>query len=99
MLLELFLCVFVLVCFIHIQKKRRLPPGPFSIPILGTLDIYSYSNTDKTVFSLFFSDKYIKKPYNDFCTFFLGPSAVLVIINDFKLVKELFSKDEFSGNP
>ena len=35
--------------------------------------------------------------FRDWCTIFLGPSLVLVLINDFKLARELFGKDEYSG--
>ena len=84
--IELFLFITALLCIAHIQIKRKLPPGPFSIPILGTLDIFT---------RIPFESEYFK--YKDFCTFFLGPVVTLIMVNDFKLAKNIFNKDEFSG--
>ena len=88
--LELFLFILALLCIVHIQIKRKLPVGPFSIPILGTVDIYTKKNT-----ALTFAEEYFK--YKDFCTFFMGPLVKLIMVNDFKLVKDIFNRDEFSG--
>ena len=70
-----------------------MPPGPFSLPILGTFDFIIPSK--KSFVEKFFSKKFMN--YKDFCTLYLG-NYVVVLINDFKLAKELFSKDEFSGD-
>ena len=92
MFLELILCVFTLLCILHIKKRRRLPKGPPSIPIFGSIDLFTKGNLLKAIFN----EEYYTK-YNDFCTFFLGPRKVLVVINDFKICKELFNKEEYSG--
>ena len=89
--LELFLFILALLCILHIRIKRKLPPGPFSIPILGTLDIYT-----KKGGALNFAEEYFK--YKEFCTFFMGPLVKLIMVNDYKLVKDIFNRDEFSGN-
>ena len=88
--LELFLFIVALLCIVHIQIKRKLPPGPFSIPILGTVDIFTKKHEAVT-----FAKEYFK--YKDFCTFLIGPVVKLIMVNDFKLVKEIFNRDEFSG--
>ena len=75
----------------HFQKLLKLPPGPFSLPLIGTVRIL----LDGTGTGAIVSPKYHK--YQDFYTLCLGPMT-LVVINDFQLGKELFSKDEFSGN-
>ena len=93
MALELFLLIIGLLCLIHFQRTKRLPHGPFSVPIFGTLDIFT---TLKGPTAIVFSEKYFH--FRDMCTFFLGPTLVVVLINEYKLAKELFSKDEFSGN-
>ena len=93
MALELLLITIVLLCLHHYRRTRGLPPGPPSVPLLGTLDIFmNYSGTAP---SIIFGEQYFG--FREWCTIFLGPSLVLVLINDFKLAKELFAKDEFSG--
>ena len=91
--LELLFIIIGLLCFQHFRKIKNLPHGPFSVPILGTLDIFT--NYSGTATSIVFSEKFFG--FKDWCTIFLGPSLVLVLINEFKLAKDLFSKDEFSG--
>ena len=88
--LELFLFILALLCIYHIQIKSKLPPGPFSIPILGTVDIFRKKHEAVT-----FAEEYFK--YKDFCTFFMGPLVKLIMVNEFKLVKDIFNRDEFSG--
>ena len=90
---ELLSCVVGLLWFFHYQRKNKLPDGPFSIPILGTIELFT--NRSRSLIGLFFQEKF--QIYKDFCTFFVGSSSVIVLINDFKLVKELFAMDEFSG--
>ena len=92
MFFGLFLCFVTLLCILHIKKRRRLPKGPPSIPIFGSIDLFTKGNLLKAIFN----EEYYTK-YNDFCTFFLGPRKVLVVINDFKICKELFNKEEYSG--
>ena len=93
MVIELLLITIVLLCLHHYRRTRGLPPGPPSVPLLGTLDIFmNYSGTAP---SIIFGEQYFG--FSEWCTIFLGPSLVLVLINDFKLAKELFAKDEFSG--
>ena len=89
---ELIISFVILAWILHYQRIKRLPPGPFSLPILGTLDFIIPSN--KSFVERFFSAKFMN--YKDFCPIYLG-NYVIVLINDFKLAKELFSKDEFSG--
>ena len=88
-----FLLFLTLLWILHIQKLRRLPQGPFSLPLLGTLDLYT---SNKSIIEVFFQKKYWDR-YKDFCTYFLGPSRFVISINNFQLAKELFNKDEFSG--
>ena len=91
MVFELFLILLALLWFSHFQKLLKLPPGPFSLPLIGTVRIF----LDGAGAGAAVSPKYHK--YQDFYTLCLG-TMTLVVINDFQLGKELFSKDEFSGN-
>ena len=93
--LELFLIIIGLICFHHFRKVKSLPHGPFSVPILGTLDIFT--NYSGTATSIVFNEKWFG--FKNWCTIFLGPSLVLVLVTEFKLAKELFAKEEFSGRP
>ena len=93
MALELFLIALGLICLRHYQRTSSLPPRPLSVPLLGTLDIFT--NYSGTATSIVFGEQYFG--FREWCTIFLGPSLVLVLINDFKLAKELFAKDDFSG--
>ena len=89
--LELLICFIAFLWIWHWQKRSKLPPGPFSIPLLGTVDIFKKS------FKTIFDEKYFQ--YKEFCTFHLGPTSTLVLVNDFKIVKDLFNRDEFCGRP
>ena len=93
MFIELLVSFVLLIFVIHIQKRSKLPGGPFSLPIIGTVDLFTNSENP---LKQFFLEKNYKK-YEDFCSFFLGPVGVLIVINDFKTCKELFGKAEFSG--
>ena len=91
MFLELLILFLTLSIIVHYLKLARHPPGPFSIPFLGTLDIVKgENNADSLV-----SSKYHK--YGDLYSLYLGPSTIFVVINDLQLAKRLFSLDEFSG--
>ena len=91
MVFELFLVLLGLIWFSHYQKLLKLPPGPFSLPLIGTIQVLRNGVGAQAVLS----PKYHK--YGDFYTICLGPMT-LIVINDFQLSKELFAKDEFSGN-
>ena len=93
MLVEILLSLILWIFLLHIKKRSKLPGGPFSLPIIGTVDLLNGGNPIKQ----FFIEKH-NKQYADFCSFFLGPSKVLIVINDFKICKELFAKAKFSGN-
>ena len=93
MALELLLLAIGLLFLQHYWRVRGLPPGPLSVPLLGTLDIFI--NYSRTATSIVFGEKFFG--FREWCTIYLGPSLVLVLINDFKLAKELFAKEEFSG--
>ena len=91
MLVELLFLLIGLLFYSHYKKRLSLPPGPPSVPILGTLSALS------TEIVHLVSQKEFYK-YEDMYTLFLGPVTTIVVINDLQRAKDLFSKDEFSGN-
>lgn len=90
-LLVIFL-VSVLLLF-GLKSRRKVPPGPPQVPILGSIP---FLKLEKGVGD-YFLDECVTR--NKISTVAVGPRFKPFIINDFELAKELFSKDEFSGRP
>ena len=89
MFTELLILFLSIVTFLHYYLKYQLPPGPFSIPLIGTIGILGRISGGGIC-----NVKWHK--YQKMYTVFIG-RMVIVVINDFKLTKELFAKEEFSG--
>ncbi|CAL8109685.1 unnamed protein product [Orchesella dallaii] len=70
---------------------RKLPPGPWGIPILGYLPFMIFRNP-LTAFPEF------KKRYGKVFSMTLGDFRV-VVINDYKLINEAYRQDVFMGRP
>ena len=87
MIVELLVLAVCLIFYLHYKKIKNLPPGPPSLPILGTVATL----IDKK--SLRSKDFY---KYEDMYTMLLGP-VTAIVINDFQRAKDLFFRDEFSG--
>ena len=85
MFVELFILAICLLFYSHYNKRKNLPPGPISLPIIGSLIKGGFK----------FNREEFNK-YEDMYSLFLGPST-LIIINDLKRAKDLFNRDEFSG--
>jgi len=92
MLVECLVLMIFLVFYSHYNKRKYLPPGPPSIPILGSLTLLS---AEDRLDMITIGEKLYK--YEDMYTLFLGPFFTVVIINDFQRAKDLFFRDEFSG--
>ena len=90
MFIELLILLLSIVTFRHYYLKYQLPPGPFSIPLIGTIGVLGRISGGGIC-----NVKWQK--YQKMYTVFIG-RMVIVVINDFKLTKELFAKEEFSGN-
>ena len=71
---------------------RQLPPGPTSLPLVGSIPFLDRNkgNADAVL------DKAFYKFSPDMYTVWLG-STPLVVIQDFNLAKDLFSREEFCG--
>ncbi|RWS26441.1 cytochrome P450-like protein 20 [Leptotrombidium deliense] len=85
-----FIILFVLRFWCRTHTFLPLPPGPFSIPLLGFLPFVGKD------FHLTLTE--LAKSYGSVYQIFLGSRRV-VIINDFRLVREAFRKPIFSGRP
>ena len=85
MIIELVILAICLLFYSHYNKRKHLPPGPISVPFIGSL-IGGGLKLNR--------EEHYK--YGDMYSIFLGQST-LIIINDMKRTKELFNRDEFSG--
>ena len=91
MFLELAILLISLVSFLHYKKKWSLPPGPFSLPLIGCPEFLWKGSKGPVIFG----SEYHK--YGDWYTVTMFTGRTIVILNDYQLNKELFSRDEFSG--
>ena len=92
MIIELVILAFCLLFYSHYNKRKHLPPGPISVPFIGSL--FGGGTRGGTGGFKLNREEFYK--YGDMCSIFLGPST-MIIINDLKRAKDLFNRDEFSG--
>ena len=92
MWLELGIILLTLLFVWHYKKVKEHPPGPFSLPIIGTIGLLAKGGGSKS--GAVFAKEYFG--YKDWYTIFVG-NVTAVVLNDFQLCKELFSRDEFAG--
>ena len=85
MFAELFILAICLLFYSHYNKRKHLPPGPISVPFIGSLISKGFKINREEFYK-----------YGDMYSIFLGQST-LIIINDMKRTKDLFNRDEFSG--
>ena len=64
-------------------KNHRLPPGPFSLPLLGTLPFLGVDIRDPL--------RRLSKDYGDVFTVYFGSRRVIVL-NSYEAIKEAFVK-------
>ena len=87
--------IFLLACVILIaiklltRRPPRFPPGPLALPIMGSHPFLPGEGTEKYV-----SEKVTS--YGTVTGLFSG-SYPLIVINDWRMVKSLFAREEFSG--
>ncbi|XP_015679163.2 cytochrome P450 2J2-like [Protobothrops mucrosquamatus] len=90
----IFLFVLLIVFFFkQLWSRRHLPPGPLSLPLIGTLWAYGF----------WLHEDYFLKPvkrYGNIYTMWIGPQ-IFVVLSGFKTVKEGLTSflDEFSERP
>ena len=85
----------MLAIFLLYKRKRNkynnLPPGPFALPLIGSIPFLKGKGGPVG----WMVDKSLYKYGKDFCTIWMG-TIPFIWIQDYKLAKELFAKDEFS---
>nr|AKH03499.1 cytochrome P450 3029B1 [Paracyclopina nana] len=72
-------------------RPRNFPPGPIGLPLVGHIPFIDAKNVGR-------SCKKLGKKYGDIFSIFLGTKPV-VVLNSWPVIKEAFSKKEFSGRP
>ena len=89
----------ITLCYLtYIKHKKRcksFPPGPPSLPIVGSIPFLNAKRGYPDAIT-----KECSKNYKDqkLYTVWMGPLSI-VVIQDFELCKDMFSRDEFSGRP
>ena len=89
-LLLLLACCLVPLLLLRRRWRSRAPPGPPSVPLLGSIPFLGVS---RGFLSWFLDPRVTKHPL---ATVAIGPRTITVI-NDLQLARELFDKDEFNG--
>ena len=89
------ICISILLYLIwqrHQKMVRKYPPGPTALPFIGSIPFLNpkNGNADSVL------DKSFYKIASDMYTVWLGHTP-LIIIQDFNLAKDLFSREEFCG--
>ena len=91
------LFIFALVLFIYIfldtygKRLKGLPPGPPTLPIVGSMPFLHGEGLSNKL-----SNKSLEMYGDDFCSVWMG-SRLIIIIQNFKLTRELFAKEECSA--
>lgn len=89
--LSVFLAVLALVRLVQlIRETRSLPPGPWGLPIVGSLPFL------KGDLHLHYRD--LTKQYGSLFSTRLG-SQLIVVLSDYKTIRDAFRKEEFTGRP
>lgn len=89
--LAVFCGVLLFVRYLQILRTyRTLPPGPWGLPILGSLPFL------KGDLHIYFRD--LGYRYGSFFSTRLG-SQLFVVLSDYKLIRDAFRKEEFTGRP
>lgn len=80
---------FALFVYIFCRKTRRLPPGPFGIPLLGYLP---WLDPERPHLSL----TNVARKYGPICGLRMG-SVYTILLSDPQLVRQAFAKDALAG--
>ena len=84
-------CLIIFLITFIFKKPRKFPPGPPRLPLVGSVPFLSGRGVEK-----YFGEKVVS--YGPVTGLYVA-SDPFVVINDWKLAKILFRKEEFSGRP
>ena len=82
-------CVILIVIKLITRRPARFPPGPLALPIMGSHPFLPGEGAEKYV-----SEKITS--YGPVTGLYSG-TYPLIVINDWKMAKSLFAREEFSG--
>ena len=84
------LLVSIVVYIFHANRKaRRLPPGPWQLPVVGYLPWIDPEKPHETLTKL-------ARVYGPVCGFHMG-SVYTVILSDPQIIRQTFAKDALSN--
>lgn len=84
------LTLFVQWLYNTYKQIKKLPPGPWGLPVLGYLAFIG--NEKHTSFME------LSKIYGSIFSARLG-RQLTVVLSDYKMIRDLFKKEEFTGRP
>nr|APH81376.1 cytochrome P450 CYP3034A1 [Tigriopus kingsejongensis] len=88
----------VILLYIFGEQEKDVPPGPSSVPILGSIPFVPkrFRHGGRLHIPKLFN--YLAQTYGPISRVYLGPLPTIVI-SDLDLVKEAFKKDEITSRP
>ncbi|XP_065343664.1 cytochrome P450 18a1 [Cloeon dipterum] len=90
------LVFFVVVSMVYlvqfINKERRLPPGPWGYPLLGSSSLLNFLPPTKEFY------KAMAKKFGSTCSIRIGRKLV-VVLSDYLTIRQAFKREEFTGRP
>ena len=87
--LTILLAIFLQFLYKWFKRPDNFPPGPPHLPIIGSIPFLKGNGLEKLVGQEIAS-------YGPITGFFVGAYPT-VVINDWKLAKSLFAREDFSG--
>ncbi|KAK9879858.1 hypothetical protein WA026_008362 [Henosepilachna vigintioctopunctata] len=89
MFMYIALAIFTIYLLILMRNRKKLPPGPWSLPIVGYLPWLDPKEPYKTLQKL-------AKKYGPVYGIYMG-NIYTVVLSDTKIIRKVFSKDETTG--
>ncbi|XP_017775403.1 PREDICTED: cytochrome P450 18a1 [Nicrophorus vespilloides] len=89
--LLVFVSVLMIVRILQIlSEEKKLPPGPWGLPIIGSMPFL------KGDLHLYYRD--LAHKYGTLFSMRIG-SQLMVVLSDYKMIRDTFRKEEFTGRP
>ena len=89
------LCLLIfLSLYFYFRGPKNIPPGPIGWPLIGSLPLFMRSSShNEHVHDMMTR---LSTKYGKVFSFGLGGNKPVVVLNDFKSIKEAFQKPELS---